>query len=223
MITPQEAESHVFSKATFGSGGGYHMGQVDAFLDTLISDYAALFKENAVLKSKMKALAEKLEEYRSTEDAMRQTLLSAQKMAEGIRAEAEGKRAEAVAKAESDVRARMAEMQKEVQTEELRLQAARSATIKYIKKLKGLYTHELEYIEHLSEVTPSNGGGEILLNSVQEIDEAVSRLVPGGEGAESGGALGEQPAAPAQAAQREPAQDTVIFDKLEAGKDYEFH
>ena len=33
MLTPQEAESHVFPKASFG---GYNMLQVDAFLDSLI-------------------------------------------------------------------------------------------------------------------------------------------------------------------------------------------
>ena len=33
MLTPQEAESHVFPKASFG---GYNMLQVDNFLDSLI-------------------------------------------------------------------------------------------------------------------------------------------------------------------------------------------
>lgn len=76
MLTPQEAESHVFPKASFG---GYNMLQVDAFLDSLIEDYRTLYQENASLKSKMKVLVEKVEEYRATEDAMRMTLHSAQK------------------------------------------------------------------------------------------------------------------------------------------------
>lgn len=70
MLTPQEAESHVFPKASFG---GYNMLQVDAFLDSLIEDYRTLYQENASLKSKMKVLVEKVEEYRATEDAMRMT------------------------------------------------------------------------------------------------------------------------------------------------------
>ena len=78
MMTPQEAEAHVFPKASFG---GYNMLQVDTFLDSLIEDYRTLYQENVSLKNKMKVLVEKVEEYRATEDAMRSTLLSAQRMA----------------------------------------------------------------------------------------------------------------------------------------------
>ncbi len=47
------------------------MAMVDEFLDVLTADYTALYKENAALKAKMKVLVEKLEDYRSTEEAMR--------------------------------------------------------------------------------------------------------------------------------------------------------
>ena len=80
MFTPQEVSEKVFPKASFGSGG-YSMASVDEFLDALTEDYTALFKENVTLKAKLKVLAEKVEEYRSTEEAMRQALLTAQKMA----------------------------------------------------------------------------------------------------------------------------------------------
>ena len=82
MLTPQEAESHVFPKASFG---GYNMLQVDTFLDSLIEDYRTLYQENTSLKNKMKVLVDKVEEYRATEDAMRMTLHSAQKMADAMR------------------------------------------------------------------------------------------------------------------------------------------
>ena len=61
MITPQQIEQISFSKATFG---GYNMEDVDAFLEPLTEDYITLYKENALLKSKMKVLVSKLEEYR---------------------------------------------------------------------------------------------------------------------------------------------------------------
>ena len=93
MLTPQEAESHVFPKASFG---GYNMLQVDAFLDSLIEDYRTLYQENASLKSKMKVLVEKVEEYRATEDAMRMTLHSAQKMADAMVKEGEAKKQAAI-------------------------------------------------------------------------------------------------------------------------------
>ena len=74
MLTPQEVSERAFPKASFG---GYNMAQVDEFLDLLTADYTSLYNENAVLKSKMKVLVEKVEEYRATEDAMRKALMTA--------------------------------------------------------------------------------------------------------------------------------------------------
>ena len=59
MFTPQEIQEKTFVKAVFG---GYDMQTVDEFLEPLAEDYITLYKENAVLKSKMKVLVEKLEE-----------------------------------------------------------------------------------------------------------------------------------------------------------------
>ena len=64
MFTPQEIQEQTFSKAVFG---GYDMQQVDDFLEPLTEDYITLYKENSVLKAKMKILVEKLEEYRAQE------------------------------------------------------------------------------------------------------------------------------------------------------------
>ena len=91
MLTPQEVSTHAFSKAVMG---GYNMAMVDEFLDELTDDYTTLYKENAALKAKMKVLVEKVEDYRATEDSMRATLLTAQKMADSIVHEAEAKRDE---------------------------------------------------------------------------------------------------------------------------------
>ena len=71
MLTPQEVSNHAFAKAVMG---GYNMAMVDEFLDELTDDYTSLYKENAALKAKMKVLVDKVEEYRSTEDAMRAAL-----------------------------------------------------------------------------------------------------------------------------------------------------
>lgn len=91
MLTPQEVSEKVFPKSS-GFGNGYAMAQVDEFLDTLTEDYTALYKENVTLKAKLKILAEKVEEYRATEDAMRSTLLTAQKMAAKLVQEAQTER-----------------------------------------------------------------------------------------------------------------------------------
>lgn len=241
MMTPQEAESHVFSKASFG--GGYNMAQVDTFLDTLIADYAALYKENAALKGKMKVLVDKIEEYRATEDAMRMTLLSAQKMADTMVKEAETKRAEAVAKAEAETKSRMEQINRELANEELRLTAARNSTTAYVNKLKELYTHELEYIGRLSEMTLAPGETMLQNDPVREIEDTVSKILVS---VQEDAPAPAQEAAPqivefpteeeAPEAEEKPNQaeeeaipdaeagegDTVVFDRLQFGKDYDF-
>ena len=88
MFTPQQIEQISFSRATFG---GYDMQQVDEFLEPLTEDYVTLYKENALLKSKMRVLVGKLEEYRKNEAAMKDAVANAQKAADKMIMEAEAK------------------------------------------------------------------------------------------------------------------------------------
>ena len=133
MLTPQEVSEHAFAKASFG---GYNMAMVDEFLDVLTADYTTLYKENATLKAKMKVLVDKVEEYRSTEEAMRKALLTAQKMADELVAQAEVKKAELLKNAETEAKARIAELQQDIRSEQMRLTAAQNATAAYVGKLK---------------------------------------------------------------------------------------
>ena len=88
MFTPQQIDQISFSKATFG---GYNMQQVDEFLEPLTEDYVTLYKENALLKSKMRVLVSKLEEYRKNEASMKEAVIDAQKTCDKMVAEAEAK------------------------------------------------------------------------------------------------------------------------------------
>ena len=88
MFTPQQIEQISFEKATFG---GYKMEDVDAFLEPLTDDYITLYKENALLKSKMKVLVGKLEEYRNNEASMKDASVNAQKTCDMMVKEAEAK------------------------------------------------------------------------------------------------------------------------------------
>ena len=76
MFTPQQIDQISFGKATFG---GYNMDDVDEFLEPLCEDYVTLYKENALLKSKMRVLVGKLEEYRKNEAAMKEAVAEAKK------------------------------------------------------------------------------------------------------------------------------------------------
>ena len=101
MLTPQEVSEKTFPKSSSFSSG-YDLASVDEFLDALTEDYTALYKENAALKTKLKILAEKVEEYRATEDTMRSMLLAAQKMAASMTEEAREKSEKTLADARQE-------------------------------------------------------------------------------------------------------------------------
>ena len=67
------------------------MQQVDDFLEPLTEDYIALYKENSVLKSKMKVLVNKLEEYRAQEADLRSRVANAQTTCDQMIAETQKK------------------------------------------------------------------------------------------------------------------------------------
>ena len=245
MLTPQEVSEHAFAKASFG---GYNMAMVDEFLDVLTADYTTLYKENATLKAKMKVLVDKVEEYRSTEEAMRKALLTAQKMADELVAQAEAKKAELLKNAETEAKARIAELQQDIRSEQMRLTAAQNATAAYVGKLKELYQHEMDYLNGLGRLTAAapkadpvsetaQAIGHAVEQSVREEEEKVTVAVPeedaedtvdlgGGAKEKDGGLYAEllelsRSHGPEEA--EEPTEPTrrIDFDHLQFGKDYE--
>ena len=88
MFTPQQLEEISFARARVN---GYDIDSVDEVLEPLIEDYTTLYKENALLKSKMRILVEKLEEYRSSEASMRDSMHSAQKTCDQMIRDTEAK------------------------------------------------------------------------------------------------------------------------------------
>lgn len=144
MFTPQEIQEKTFVKAVFG---GYDMQTVDEFLEPLAEDYITLYKENAVLKSKMKVLVEKLEEYRSQEQSMRKAILSAQRTADAMVAEAERKSANIVNEAEQSAQSKAADAVEA--EEEERMNNARLTARSFIEQLEQDIKGHLELLEKL--------------------------------------------------------------------------
>lgn len=176
MLTPQEVSERAFQKASFG---GYHMGQVDEFLDILTADYTALYNENAVLKSKMKVLVDKVEEYRSTEDAMRKALMSAQRIADEMVRDAEEKKSSMLKEAEGKVQDYLEDVKRQVTEEEYRLQKAKESTAVFAEKVRGLYAEQVEFLARLQELVPQQAQeqSDSVDETVAEIDDNVQKLL----------------------------------------------
>ena len=123
MFTPQQIEQISFGKQAFN---GYSMQDVDEFLEPLTEDYITLYKENALLKSKMRVLVGKLEEYRKNEASMKDAIVNAQKTCDMMVKEAEAKCTQML----SDANAAAAENAKNADS----LIAAENARVEEAKK-----------------------------------------------------------------------------------------
>lgn len=132
MITPQEFEHISFGRATFG---GYDIDSVDSFLEPLIEDYTTLYKENALLKSKMKVLVTKLEEYRSNEASMKDAVVNAQKTCDLMLQEAEEKCAQMLTEANATAAENAKNADALIAAEEARVEEARRAANAKIEEL----------------------------------------------------------------------------------------
>ena len=174
MLTPQEVSNHAFAKAVMG---GYNMAMVDEFLDELTDDYTSLYKENAALKAKMKVLVDKVEEYRSTEDAMRAALLTAQKMADSMVAEAEEKKKSLLENAESEANRKIGALRDEVAQEERRLTAAKAETADFLARVRELYEREMKLLEELPEADLAPAAPLELAKSAADVSEIEKSIM----------------------------------------------
>lgn len=146
MLTPQNFREKTFERAVFG---GYDMGSVDDFLEEAANDYAAVARENMVLKTKMKVLVEKIEEYRATEDSMRLTLLSAQKLSSQIEKEAKEKADSVISEAKVEAERITREAHNQRIDEEAKLLNAKQASAQYIENIRILTAKQMECIDML--------------------------------------------------------------------------
>jgi len=211
MLTPQEISEKEFVRAVFG---GYDMSAVDDFLESLTADYSLLYKENAILKSKIKVLVEKVEEYRSTEDAMRMALLTAQKMGDDLLAEAHQKSDSILDAARVDAEKKMAEYARLIREEENRLTAAKAATAEFVSASQAIIGKHSDFLSNLDALLPEEPEEEPvpvltreeqILGTAREIDSAMAKIT------------GEEPAAEDTASEEaepeaEPVPDEPEYD-----------
>lgn len=147
MITAQDIREKTFEKSKFG---GYDMAQVDEFLEELADELTNSQKEVTVLKSKMKVLVDKIEEYRNNESALNKSILSAQKLAQEIEADAREKAAKVLADAEKKADETVGSITSRAEFEEKRLSAAEAATAKFIDGIRAMCNAQLRNLDSIS-------------------------------------------------------------------------
>ena len=146
-ITPLDIKQQPFRKTV----RGYSAADVRSFLDFVAQSFEDVIRENNALKDELHRQAALLEEYKEKESTLRETLMTAQKISQDIRAaskkEADLALQEAEMKAErivSDAHQKMIRIMERIQ--ELKLERERFAA-----SLKSLIDHHAKLLEAMTQ------------------------------------------------------------------------
>jgi len=225
MLTPQEIQSITFSKAVFG---GYDMEMVDQFVEPLVEDYVTLYNENEVLKSKLKVLVTKLEEYRDSEAARLAAEEETKKVCEQMKKEAEEQSRKIVQEAEAVAASRNSE--ENIRQEEHRLNCAKQLAVNFIDVLEKDISGHLALLDSLRsrdlsmEIPTPVKKEDYDVKIAEEKDDNARRIADEIEESLSKMGISDEPvkvpvAAPAPADLKE--SPTVKFNDLQFGKNYD--
>lgn len=147
-MTVQEIQEIGFEKAVFG---GYDMKSVDTFLERVAEEFAAMQKENAALKAKMKVLVDKIEEYRGVEDGMRRALMSAQTIAQDTIDKAKQEAQDIVTAAKDETESKVKNTRDEITLEEQKLQTAKKSTLEFVARISAAYQAQAKALIELAK------------------------------------------------------------------------
>jgi cell division initiation protein len=86
-LTPMDIHNKEFARKF----RGYQEDEVDEFLDAIVDEFEKLHKENIDLKDKVHALEDQVNQYKTMEQALKDTLVTAQKTADEVTALAQQK------------------------------------------------------------------------------------------------------------------------------------
>ena len=152
MLTPQEIQNQKFERTAFGVRG-YDMAQVDQFLDELFNDYSSLYKENAALKTKMRVLVDKIEEYRTVDEEMRKALYNAQVVAKDTVTRAQCEADRILQSARSGASQHVTDLKEETARAEERLKIAKRNNLAYVEKIRRAMEQSIRQLEQVMELS----------------------------------------------------------------------
>lgn len=152
MLTPQEIQNQKFERTAFGVRG-YDMAQVDQFLDELFNDYSSLYKENAALKTKMRVLVDKIEEYRTVDEEMRKALYNAQVAAKDTVTRAQCEADRILQSARSGASQHVTDLKEETARAEERLRIAKRNNLAYVEKIRRAMEQSIRQLEQVMELS----------------------------------------------------------------------
>ncbi len=170
MITLKEIESIEFKKAGMS---GYKANEVEAFVDSVIEFAKAQTRQIEDLEEKLYALADKVEEYRADEESIKDTVISAKKIAEKILVDAKIKADGFIAEADKKAVEIIGDAEKKSILEADRLNKLKQEISEFKTTVLSLYKAHLESISKLPNSPESR---EEIKEDNSEIAEDIKEI-----------------------------------------------
>lgn len=145
MLTPIDIQRQDFEVKL----RGYNADEVDDFLDLVGKDYEKLYRENAELREQIKQLDRSLEQYKSMEATLQQSIVLAQTAAEDIRKNAAEKADVIVNEAQSKSENMYRQLDMDIQNKKNELAGVQAEVSGYKTRIKGICSALLEMLDKL--------------------------------------------------------------------------
>lgn len=180
MLSPVDIQNKEFRKNKLG---GYHIGEVDEFLELVLKSYQELTNENYALKDKMNVLNESVQYYRTMESTIQNVLVladktaqdtksSAYEKAEQIKAEAEKRSEKMIDLAEERVGRIVEEGRQEAFEITKRIEELKRQYIAYKAQFKQLLQGQMDLLEQNDHFRAQ--GQDDLVQAFSDIEEEAT-------------------------------------------------
>lgn len=146
-LTPLDIEKKEFRRAF----RGYSEREVEEFLDQVLKDYEAIYRENMELKEKSQHLQEQMEQYRRLEETLKETMVLAQQTADEAKRHAQKESELIVQEAREKYREMIQAAEEEVQEIVKRLQQTRQEVKVFHGKMETLLHAQQDLLGQLGE------------------------------------------------------------------------
>ena len=148
MITPLDIENKKFSKQMMN---GYNVEEVDDFLDDLTDDYSKNYKEITELRTKVEELNKSLEQYKTIEATLQNTLVMAQKTSEDIKNVAKQQADQIINEAKGSAKKQADDLENEIIAKKRELDDIKKQFDIYKAKMESLLISQLELLKDVNK------------------------------------------------------------------------
>lgn len=142
MMTPLDIQTKTFKKGL----NGYDKGDVDSFIEMILSDYESLYKMSIESGDKINTLSKLVDTYKAMEETMKNSLIVAQQAADEVTKNAREKADITIAEANLKAKAIIDEAQSKINELDAELSQLKTSMELYKSQAIGMLSAQIDVV-----------------------------------------------------------------------------